>query len=484
MDRFSQIRVIAPAALLVMAAGMTGCSGPRSESAASRAVVSADGAMSFSAAADAYVEGTEATQNFGRADQLAADDSPVRRSYLRFDLAGLTGPVSQAVLRLHTAGANAGSPSGGSIRLVKESGWSETTMNWRNQPVIDGPTLGTIGPVKERSWYSVDVTAAITGNGRVTFALVSDSGDGAYYDSRETGRHGPRLVVRANDPAASAGALASQAPNPARDPIPDPVLVAAGDAASCGSDGAGVTAALLDTIPGTIAGLGDLAYPKLGARVSTRCYDRSWARHQDRTRPAPGDQEYKAKKAKAYFDTFGAAAGPPGRGYYSYDLGTWHVVSLNSNCAVVSCAAGSAQERWLRQDLAANQRSCTLAYWHHPLFTSGRNQKPATAVRPLWQALVDAGADVVLTGNDRRYERFAPQLADGDADPARGIREFVAGMGGDGHHKSGPPAANSEARNDDTYGVLKLTLRATGYDWQFVPAPGKTYADQGQGSCH
>jgi hypothetical protein len=483
MGRFSLVRATAvPAVLLLMAAG---CHGPRSESTASKAVVHADGATWFSAAADAYVEGSEATQNFGHDDQLAADDDPVRRSFLRFDVAGLAGPVSRAILRLHTAGENAGSRIGGAIRLVSSTGWSETGMNWRNQPVIDGPTLGVIGPVREGSWYSVDVTAAITGNGRVSFAIVSDSADGAYYDSRESGDDGPRLVVRANDPAASSSASAAPpAPDPARDPIRDPVLVAAGDTASCGSAGAGVTAALLDTVPGTVAALGDQAYPKLGAKTSPRCYDRSWARHKDRTKPTPGNQEYKGKKATAYFDTFGAAAGPPGRGYYSYDLGAWHIVSLNSNCAAVSCAAGSAQERWLRQDLAASQRSCTLAYWHHPLFTSGRNQKPETAVRPLWQALLDAGAEVVITGHDHRYERFAPQRADGKADPGTGIREFVAGMGGDGHNPSGAIAANSEARDDTTYGVLKLTLHATGYDWQFVPEAGKTYADQGSGACH
>ena len=260
------------------------------------------------------------------------------------------------------------------------------------------------------------------------------------------------------------------------------VLIAAGDIAACGSRGDEETAALLDEIDGTIATLGDHVYPDGTAKEFARCYARSWGRHKDRTRPSPGNHEYKTAGAAGYFGYFGAAAGQSGQGYYSYDLGAWHIVVLNSNCAAVGgCAAGSAQERWLRADLAAHPRDCTLAYWHHPLFSSGQHGNQ-TAVRPFWQALYEAGADVVLGGHDHSYERFDPQNPSGAAD-ARGIREFVVGTGGASHYGFSTIRPNSVVRNSDTFGVLKLTLHATGYDWEFVPAAGQTFTDRGSGAC-
>jgi hypothetical protein len=265
---------------------------------------------------------------------------------------------------------------------------------------------------------------------------------------------------------------------------PDAVLLAAGDIASCSSSGDEVTARLLDGLPGTIAALGDLAYQNGTATEFARCFGPSWGRHRERIRPAIGNHEYGSAGAAPYFRYFGASAGDPGRGYYSYDLGAWHVVVLNSNCGLVGCQAGSAQERWLRADLAANPRACTLAYWHHPLFTSGANHPGEVRVRPLFQALSDAGADVVLSGHNHNYERFAPQSPAGRPDPARGIREFVVGTGGGGHYAFGTIQPNSEVRNQNAYGVLRMTLHASSYDWQFVPEPGRSFHDSGTNACH
>ncbi len=264
----------------------------------------------------------------------------------------------------------------------------------------------------------------------------------------------------------------------------DPVLVGSGDIASCSSSGDEATAKLLDSISGTVFTTGDNVYESGTDTEFTNCYEPSWGRHKARTRPSVGNHEYVTSGASGYFNYFGAAAGERGKGYYSYNLGAWHIIVLNSNCSQVGgCRAGSPQEQWLRADLAAYPATCTLAYWHHPRFSSGSHGN-STAVQPLWQALYDAGADVVVSSHDHDYERFAPQTPSRAADPAYGIRQFVAGMGGKSHYGFGTIQPNSEVRNSDTYGVLKFTLRATSYDWQFVPEAGKTFTDSGTTSCH
>ena len=263
-----------------------------------------------------------------------------------------------------------------------------------------------------------------------------------------------------------------------------PVLVGAGDIADCKGGGDEATAALLDGIAGTVVALGDNAYDTGSAAEFANCYDPSWGRFRARTRPAAGNHDYMTPGAAAYFNYFGAAAGDPATGYYSYDLGAWHIIVLNSNCLYVGgCGAGSAQEQWLRADLAAHPALCTLAYWHHPLFSSALHGGEAS-MRAVWQALVEAGAEVVLNGHDHTYERFAPQSPYGAADPAQGLREFVVGTGGRSHYPFFAPAANSQVRNGDTFGVLALTLRPSGYDWRFVPEAGKTFEDAGSAACH
>ena len=259
------------------------------------------------------------------------------------------------------------------------------------------------------------------------------------------------------------------------------VLVGAGDIADCELDGDEETAALLDHIPGTVFTAGDNAYSDGTAGEFSSCYSPSWGRFRSRTRPAPGNHDYKSSDADPYFSYYGAQAGPPGRGYYSYNLGAWHIVSLNSE---VRMKAGSPQDLWLRSDLAATKAKCTLAYWHSPRFSSGTEHGSDQSTQPLWQALYDYGADVVIAGHEHNYERFAPQTPTGQADPDSGIREFVAGTGGADHYEFGPPIANSEVRNGDTWGVLKLTLEPGAYKWQFIPVAGKTFTDSGSARCH
>ena len=230
--------------------------------------------------------------------------------------------------------------------------------------------------------------------------------------------------------------------------------------------------------------VGDLAYPD-GSKENFTCYDKTWGRAKSRTRPAPGNHEFHAAGAAPYFNYFGAEAGDPKTGYYSYELGTWHIIVLNSECRDVGgCEAGSPQERWLRADLAAHPAACTLAYWHRPLFSSGSAHGNDLTVKPLFQALYQANADIVVGGHDHDYERFAPQTPAGVADPQRGIREFVVGTGGKNHRPFGAPRPNSELRDATAFGVLKLTLRPGAYDWQFIPETGKSFTDSGSGKCH
>jgi calcineurin-like phosphoesterase family protein len=297
------------------------------------------------------------------------------------------------------------------------------------------------------------------------------------------------IAVGTGDGLAASIRAQSGTPNPLE---ADPVLVAVGDIASCTSDGDEATAALLDGLPGTIATLGDHAYRNGTPREFAECYDPSWGRHRDRTRPAPGNHDYETSGAAGYFEYFGAAAGEPGKGYYSYDLGTWHIVALNSNCSQVGgCGEGTPQEQWLREDLAAHPATCTLAYWHHPLFSSGKEHGGDEAMRPAWQALYDAGADVVLSAHEHHYERFAPQDPDGRLDRKRGIRQFVVGTGGRSHYGFGRILETSEARNAETFGVLVLTLRPASYDWVFVPVGSRldrnderSFPDSGSADCH
>jgi len=252
---------------------------------------------------------------------------------------------------------------------------------------------------------------------------------------------------------------------------PRPVtLIAVGDIASCTSDGDEKTAALARTLPGPIAVLGDIAYESGTAEDFANCFDPSWGSLVPRIRAALGNHEYGSGTAQVAIDRFRL----PRNGWYSYSVGAWHVVVLNSNCSKVGgCERGSPEWRWLKADLVANRSRCTLAYWHHPRFSSGFHG-PNIEVAPLWELLAAARADVVLQGHDHHYERFAP---------VKGIRSFVVGTGGKSLYPTLLPRPGSVVRNSDSYGVLRLTLRPTGYDWKFLPVEGSSFTDAGTARC-
>ncbi len=232
-----------------------------------------------------------------------------------------------------------------------------------------------------------------------------------------------------------------------------------------------------------VLALGDNQYNSGSLSQFNAVYNPTWGRVKSITHPAVGNHEYGTSNASGYFTYFGSAAGDPTKGYYSYDIGTWHVVTLNSNCTIVACTAGSAQEQWLRSDLSAHPAACTVAVTHHARWSSGHDGDNVF-LQPIWQAMIDGGVDVMLSGHSHNYERFAPQNAGGGLDNTNGIRQFVVGTGGAFFTGVGSAHPNSQVRNNDTFGILKMTLRPTGYDWQFIRAAGGSFTDSGSTACH
>jgi hypothetical protein len=306
--------------------------------------------------------------------------------------------------------------------------------------------------------------------------------------------------------AAAAVTHASAAPLPG-----DPVIAAAGDiacdpAARGFHDGNGTangcsalkTSNLLVGAPlDGVLPLGDNQYECGGLLAFQRSYALSWGRVDPAIiHPVAGNHEYETKaqdpngtdcsttaNAAGYFAYFGAAAGNPGQGYYSYDIGAWHLIALNANCKFVACKAGSAQEVWLKSDLQSHANQCTLAYWHQPRFSSGSGGG-TSSVGAFWNDLYANHAEIVLNGHLHTYERFAPLNPSGAVDNTNGIREFIVGTGGDNHGKFKTIHAGSQVRNTTTYGVLELTLGADSYSWSFVPVTGGTFTDSGTTDCH
>ena len=264
-----------------------------------------------------------------------------------------------------------------------------------------------------------------------------------------------------------------------QDSAPDPVVAGAGDIASCYKPEDQFTAALLGNIDGDVLTFGDNTQLDGTAEEFEFCYDPTWGVYKYKTHPTPGNHDYHADRALPYYAYFGSAAGEVDKGYYSYDIGYWHLIALNSN---IDDGPSSPQLQWLQADLDSHQNNCILAYWHHPLFTSATSNKSVSSIEDIWDVLYAYGVDVVLNGHAHLYERFAPQTPQGVPD-SNGIREFVVGTGGGGSLDNYSPIANSEVINNQTYGVIKLTLHPLSYDWEFIPIEGQTFIDSGSYNC-
>ena len=360
-----------------------------------------------------------------------------------------------------------------------------------------GTWSGVPTPTLTRRWQRCGAADCIDIAGATATTYVLDAADAGQR---------LRVVVRATNAVASVEAPSAQTA-PVAAATGDPTIATAGDIACDplngnfnGGAGTGAACAQLAVSNlmfnrgfASVLPLGDNQYYCGGLSDYQQSYGLSWGRLLSITHPVVGNHEYvttggtgcdTSANAGGYFSYFGARAGSPGQGYYSYDVGTWHLIALNSNCGNVGgCGPTSPQGSWLAADLAAHRNACTLAYWHIPLFSSGG--RAATNAQPLWTALYNARADVILNGHDHIYERFAPQAPDGIRNDAQGLRQFIVGTGGANHTSLATVAANSEVRNTDTFGILKLTLHATSYDWQFVPAPGTgAFSDSGSQACH
>jgi acid phosphatase type 7 len=451
--------------------------------------------LTFPVVADTFVAADRPEAAQGTSRVLVSAPQGAGRTLLRFAVRGLHGAVTDATLKVWVTSKL----TAGFQVATTGTAWDDATTSLPGAAAA-GEVVGSSGTVSGKGWAFVRVSAAVRGNGPVGLALLSPDGV-TRFASRESGRPAQLIVRAGRQPRADARA------RPAGWSASDPVVAAAGDIACdeappASEDGGPAGAAcqqvatsdlLLRHRLAAVLALGDNQYEDGTLAKYRASYGPSWGRLKAITHPVPGNHDYVraggSLRPPGYFRYFGAAAGNPAEGYYSYDLGGWHLIALNSQCgALDGCRASSREERWLRRDLARHGGArCTLAYWHEPRFSSGpHGQEPV--YDDLWRDLYAAGVDVVLNGHDHVYERFAPQDPDAQPDPARGIREFVVGTGGRSHYT--PARAfrtvqpNSEVRDSQAFGVLELTLHAGGYDWRFVPTPGGAFSDAGTGWCH
>jgi hypothetical protein len=330
---------------------------------------------------------------------------------------------------------------------------------------------------------------AVVGRGAPGGASASPSGVAASPSPAPTGDARTAGPSASTAPASASGPPGSSSAPPAITPSPsgagDAVLVGAGDIAGCDWETDEATATLLDDLDGTIFTTGDNVYPFGTAASYRECFEPAWGRHLERIRPAAGNHDWETGTLEAYLDYFGAAAvNDAGDPWYAYDLGTWRVIVLDSDCAAVDgCGPDSAQGRWLADELASTSTRCTMAIWHHPRYSSGFHGDDV-AVQPFWEALHAAGADVIVNGHDHDYERFAPMAPDGSEDRTRGLRQFIVGTGGVPLREFEAPKPNSELRLAVTHGVIAFTLKDGGYEWSWIPVEGGDVTDRGSATCH
>lgn len=413
------------------------------------------------------------------APTCSVDGANEKRALVKFTVADTVGTVTSAKLRYYAVTTPVPALS---VRRVTDNSWTEATATWnKSNSLPTAPAVYSSPAGSTTGYYEADVTTAVTGNGTYSFVVTSASATTLRLATKESTAPvaPPQLVV------------ATETGTPG-----DPVLVAAGDISTRTKVGGNKQTSdlVLALSPDKVLTLGDDQYPD-GALIDYQTYYQpTWGRFKAKTDPVPGNHEYLADtSASGYFTYFGAAASPLEagctsncNGYYSFDIGAWHFVVLNTNhndCAYVACDATSAQLDWLRNDLANTTQPCLAAAFHHPRWSSGTHHGSDPTMGPIWTALYQAKVDVVINGHEHNYERFAKQNPSGQADP-QGIRQFVVGTGGNGLYGFGTPAANSQARNSTSKGVLQLTLHATGYDWAFKPAAGFTFADAGSDTCN
>ncbi len=436
--------------------------------------------------ADAYVRSDQPDTNFGTSALLTARTSPEYDSYLKFSIANVGQPPFKA--KLHVWMQTTG-PTAMKVYQVSDSAWTEGAITFNNKPAFGGLAF-TSGATTAGTWLDLDVTGLVNGSGLVTFGITSGSTAGKDLSSREDASHAPQLVL--------------QMPPPSNG---DPVIGAVGDIAcdpvdpnwnnNLGQNGFCHHKATSDVAlalnPQWMLTLGDHVYNGGTASQFSASYDPTWGRLKAITRPVLGNHEFGTSGASGYFNYFGSAATPldPScrsncNAWYSYDVGAWHIVALNTECDRNNgnCAAGSPQETWLRNDLQTHANPCTLVYTHHPKWSSSSFGDASHDA--LIQAAYDNNVDLMLVGHAHEYERFAPQDPQSQLDNARGITEILVGTGGRDFSGFSTVLPNSLVRNNNTYGILKLTLHPTSADFQFLRDPTSVgfLADSGTVTCH
>jgi acid phosphatase type 7 len=437
--------------------------------------------LTFITVADARVAQLNPTTNYGATTNLQADGNTgeIQISYIRFTVNGAAGSIQSVKLRVF---CTTNGTTNGPAAYLANNNWVESGtggITWNNRPALISGAADNKTNFGANSWVEYDVTSLVVADGTYTLALVADSADGVVFSSRE-GSNPPQLVVNLQTTAPTATDTSTPITPPTASSTPTAteagsvVLVGAGDISNCNRNQDELTAQLLDTIPGTVFTTGDNAYVDGTYTEYLNCYEPTWGRHKSRTKPSPGNHDYLTSGAAGYFQYFNNVPS-----YYAYDLGAWRIYSLNSE---INVSISSPQVAWLSNDLAANPRQCVLAYWHKPRWSSGSNHGDNMNMQAIWQMLYDAGADLVVNGHEHHYERFAEMNASG-AVVSQGLREIVVGTGGAALYPFGPPKSASQVRNNTAYGVLKLTLRPNGYDWQFVPIVGSTFTDSGSDDC-
>jgi hypothetical protein len=465
--------------------------------------------------ADSYVRSDQPTSNFGTATTLRVDGSPATYSYLKFDVQGLTAPPTKATLRVlipvsSTTSINASH--------VTDTTWTETGLTYNNRPAPSAPSIPS-GKITANTFITFDVTSQITGNGLISFMLDTTSSSSKSPPSREnpTTANRPQLVLDTTattttpPPPTTTTApptTTTVPPTTTTAPPPDGTMIAVSGDVACGTTeadyngGLGTAAKchmkqtsdlILGMAPRSVFALGDLQYNSGKLADFQVSYENSWGRFRAITRPVVGNHEYGTSGAGGYFTYFGDAATPrqPGclkdcEGYYSFDIDDWHFAVINSECTRIGggtgCAVTSPQATWLDADLAAHPTQCTAVLTHRPRWASNSFASPDIA--PLVDVMYARGVDLLLAGHAHSYERFAPQNPAGQLDNTSGIREIVVGTGGRDSQGFSSPVPNSLVRKNQIFGVMQLTLHATGYDWAYVPDPATPFADAGSGTCH
>jgi acid phosphatase type 7 len=458
----------------------------------------------FAPVADTYVSAAAKTSRFGSARTLRVGAHPRRRAYLRFAVSLPRGAmIRRAVLRLHPARHSR------SVRLqanVARTTWSERRLRYRRLPPLGARLARWRGGRPGARYQAVSVRRARIRNAPNTIALTTTTSRLARFGSRES-RHPPQLAITFSvppvpvpDPAVHPpdcsdgvdddgdGRLdladpGCAAPTDASETYPVPtVVMAAGDIQPASATAVPTAALLTANRYDALLPLGDNQYEGGTLAEYNAYYSQSWGRPADkrRTFPVPGNHEIESGLAGnycAYFRT-GAALDPcpGGRPYYSFELGTWHVVALDSSSGTI----GDTQIAWLRGDLATHRTACTLAFWHHPRYSPGG----ANPLNNVWAVLMAGGVDAALVAHDHNYQRYAPMNNMGAVDTSHGIRQFVVGTGGRSHETFTKPVTGREVMNVDTFGLLRLSLGRSDFSWRFLPVPGQTFQDSGAETCH